>query len=93
VAAQDRLKYHEPPPFYYPVRESLGAAWLAAGRPADAARVFREELIDHPRSGRALFGLWQALLTTAAEGEAERVHREFLAAWTGSDITLSLKDF
>ena len=62
VAAQDRLNYHEPPPFYYPTRESLGAALVAAGRPADAERVFREDLLRNPASGRSLFGLWQALL-------------------------------
>jgi hypothetical protein len=92
VAAQDRLRYHEPPPFYYSVRESLGAALLAADRPVDAARVFHEELLQHPHSARALFGLWHARRTTAT-AEAERIHREFLDAWAGSDVTLSLKDF
>ena len=92
VAAQDRLRYHEPPPFYYSVRESLGAALLAADRPVDAARVFQEELLQHPHSARALFGLWHARRTTAT-AEAERIHREFLDAWAGSDVTLSLKDF
>jgi tetratricopeptide (TPR) repeat protein len=56
VNAQDRLVYHEPPPFYQPIRESLGASLVAAGRYADAEQVFREELAQHPGSGRALFG-------------------------------------
>jgi tetratricopeptide (TPR) repeat protein len=38
VAMQDALRYDEPPDWYYPVRESLGAALLAAGKPADAAQ-------------------------------------------------------
>ena len=51
VAAADRLPYDEPPVWFYPVRESLGAALLAAGRAADAERVFRDDLVKHPRNG------------------------------------------
>jgi hypothetical protein len=93
VTAQDRLEYHEPPPFYYPLRESLGAALLAAGRPADAERVFREELRQHPGSGRARFGLWHALRARRADAEAEQAHRAFLDAWAGSDVELSLASY
>ena len=32
VVLQDALGYDEPPAWYYPVRESLGAALLRAGR-------------------------------------------------------------
>jgi hypothetical protein len=93
VAAQDRLEYHEPPPFYYPLRESLGAALLAAGRSAEAERVFREELVQHPASGRALFGLWHALEARGAAVEVARVHQAFLQAWAGSDVELSLRHY
>ena len=90
VAAQDRLNYHEPPPFYYPTRESLGAALVAAGRPADAERVFREDLVRNPASGRSLFGLWQALQARGADAEGERVHPAFVKAWAKSDSQLAI---
>jgi len=93
VAAQDRLEYHEPPPFYYPMRESLGAALLAAGRPADAEQVFRKELAQHPNSGRALLGLWRALQARHADAEAARIHTAFVKAWSGSDVQLSLSEY
>ena len=35
VAIQDDLPYNEPPPWFYPVRQNLGAALLAASRAAD----------------------------------------------------------
>ena len=35
IAVQDTLAYMEPPYWYYPLRQSLGAVRLAAGRPAD----------------------------------------------------------
>jgi hypothetical protein len=36
---------------------------VEAGRAADAERVYREDLADHPRSGWSLLGLQQALKT------------------------------
>ena len=93
VAAQDRLEYHEPPPFYYPMRESLGAALLAASRPVDAERVFRAELEQHPASGRALLGLSKALEARHADSEAAQIRRAFADAWSKSDVQLSLADY
>jgi tetratricopeptide (TPR) repeat protein len=93
VAAQDRLVYHEPPPVYYSVRESLGAALHGAGRLAQAEAVFREDLTRNPRSGRSLFGLWQTLLALGRRAEADAAKRAFDETWVGSDTTLSLADF
>src|SRR5215831_17945031 len=36
ISIQDAIAYMEPPYWYYPVRQSLGAALLAAGKPAEA---------------------------------------------------------
>jgi hypothetical protein len=93
VAAQDRLAYHEPPPFYYPVRESLGAALMVATRYADAEQTFREDLARNKKNGRSLFGLWQSLAAQKREREAERARQVFLNAWSSSDVTLSLAQF
>src|SRR6185369_6299732 len=57
VRMEDGLRYDEPEPWYYPVRQSLGAALLAAGRPADAERVYRDDLRRHPHNGWSLYGL------------------------------------
>lgn len=93
ATAQDRLAYHEPPPIYYSVRESFGAALHRAGRVADAEAVFREDLVRNPRNPRSLFGLWQTLTALGRRGEADAAKRAFDEAWTGSDTTLSLADF
>ena len=61
VAMQDALVYDEPPDWYYPVRESLGAALLRAGRAGDAEAMFREGIARVPRNGRMLFGLMESL--------------------------------
>jgi len=92
VAAADPLPYDEPPIWFYPIRESLGGALLAAGRAADAERVFREDLQKHPRNARSLFGLEAALARQGKEADAAWVQREFDRAWTNADVKLSLGD-
>lgn len=93
VSAQDRLVYHEPPPVYYSVRESLGAALFQHGDLARAESVFREDLVRHPRNGRSLFGLWQTMSALGRREDADAAKRMFEDAWTGSDTTLSLGDY
>ncbi|MFL5298537.1 MAG: hypothetical protein ACJ798_19330 [Phenylobacterium sp.] len=53
-------KAFDPPPWWYPVRRSLAAADLAAGKPADAAREARASLKDWPADALALRVLSQA---------------------------------
>jgi tetratricopeptide (TPR) repeat protein len=90
VAAADQLPYDEPPVWFYPVRESLGAALLVAGRDAEAERVFRDDLVKHPRNARALFGLEAALTKQGKTAAATWVRREFDEAWKNADTTLTL---
>jgi hypothetical protein len=90
VAAGDRLAYDEPPVWFYPLRESLGAALLAANDPAAAEQVFRDDLAKHPRSARALFGLKESLLQQ--KKEADWVQRAFDDAWKSADVQLTLQD-
>jgi tetratricopeptide (TPR) repeat protein len=44
----------DPPPWWYPVRRSLAAADLAAGKPVDAIRDARASLADWPNDALAL---------------------------------------
>ena len=44
VAEQDTHWFTEPPPWYFPVRQSLGAVLLQSGRAAEAEAVYREDL-------------------------------------------------
>ena len=90
VGLQDALVYDEPPAWNYPVRESLGAALMRAGRAADAERVFREGLRRSPRNGWMLFGLMEALKAQKkVEGIAELQH-ELDAAWGKADVKQTL---
>jgi tetratricopeptide (TPR) repeat protein len=92
TAAQDALSYDEPPDWYYPVRESLGASLLLAGKAADAESVFREGVKRSPRNGRMLFGLMESLRAQGKDQDAEWVKREFDAAWAKADVALKVEE-
>ncbi|MGH6906192.1 MAG: tetratricopeptide repeat protein [Geminicoccaceae bacterium] len=84
VQIQDTLPYMEPEYWYYPVRQSLGAALLAAGRAAEAEAVFRESLIEAPNNGWALYGLMQAYDAQGDQSARVETEKLFDKAWAGS---------
>jgi hypothetical protein len=92
VELQDALIYDEPPAWYYPIRESLGAALLLSGDVAAAEATFREGLSRSPKNGRMLFGLRESLKAQKKTEAAAWVEREFQAAWKGADVELRLAD-
>ena len=92
VAAQDTLKYAEPEDWFFPVRESLGAALLMNGDNAGAETVFREDLNRHPRNPRSLFGLQQALKAQDKEYDAGFVQKQLRSSWKGGTTQLKLDD-
>ena len=90
--AQDKLNYDEPPDWYYPVRESLGAALLVSGEAKEAEGVFREDLRRNPRNPRSLFGLKGSLAAQHADSDVTWVERQFRDAWKNADVELKLGD-
>lgn len=91
VEVEDRLEYSEPEPLPFAARHWLGAALLQAGRHADAERVYRAELEDHPNNGWSLFGLQQAL---DAQGKASAdVDAQFEKSWARSDTWIAASRF
>ena len=83
VAIQDTLKYGEPPDWFFPVRESLGAALLISGDTAEAEKAFREDLDRNPRNPRSLFGLHQALKAEKRDYDAGFIQKQFDSSWKG----------
>jgi tetratricopeptide (TPR) repeat protein len=89
VAMQDALPYTEPPFWYYPTRQSLGAALLADGRAAEAQLVFEADLEQYPMNGWSLYGLTEALNAQGRTALAEAARQRFETVWQFSDVTLS----
>lgn len=91
VEIEDGLLYVEPPHWYYPVRHSLGAVLLGAGRAADAESVYREDLRRFPENAWALHGLAASLRAQGENAEADVVAGRLAAL--NSDIQLAASRF
>ena len=92
VAAEDALAYDEPASWQIPMREALGAAFLADGQAAEAEKVFRADLDRHPRNPRALFGLAESLKAQGKTADAAWVRAAFETAWKDADTKISVED-
>jgi tetratricopeptide (TPR) repeat protein len=91
VALDDELEVDEPEPLPFPARHWLGAALLEAGRPANAERVYRNDLQQHPHNGWALVGLQAAL---KAQGKATAdVESDLKESWSRSDTWIRASRF
>jgi tetratricopeptide (TPR) repeat protein len=86
VAVEDTLKYGEPPDWFFPVRESLGAALLVSGDAAGAEKVFRADLERNPRNPRSLYGLQQALKAESRDYDAGFIEHQFDSSWKGEAL-------
>lgn len=88
VALEDGLPYMEPPYWFFPNRQLLGAALSALGRHADAAAVYRADLEKVPLNGWSLHGLAEALEALGQSTEAQQARAGFETAWQRADVDL-----
>ncbi|RFF29490.1 hypothetical protein [Wenzhouxiangella sediminis] len=90
---EDDLPYDEPPGWHAPVRHTLGAMLLEAGRAEEAEAAYRAELRRNPENGWSLYGLSQALRAQGRNGESDRVLLRFETAWAQADVALESSRF
>lgn len=90
---EDRLAYDEPADWFFPVRHQLGQALLAAGKAHEAEVAYREDLVQHPHNGWALFGLGQSLRAQRKDNDVAAVDDELAKAWSKADVKLKASAF
>ncbi len=88
VRIEDELLYMEPPEWIQPSRHTLGAVLTAAGRHAEAEKVYREDLDRWPENGWSLYGLAACLRVRGATAEAQQVEARFKKVWANADTTI-----
>ncbi|MBI3659430.1 hypothetical protein HY230_03030 [Candidatus Acetothermia bacterium] len=93
VKLQDALAYTEPPAWYFPVRQTLGAALLKLGKAAEAEAVYREDLKQYLQNGWSLFGLMKSLEAQGKNSEVAEVKAQFEKAWAHADVALAASQF
>ncbi|RJF93483.1 tetratricopeptide repeat protein [Sphingomonas cavernae] len=90
IAVEDKLTYMEPPWWYYPVHQSLGAALLRAGDREGARQAFMTALAKSPDNAWALYGLMTAQQALGQTTEAAATRAAHLRRWRGHDGWLSI---
>jgi hypothetical protein len=83
IVIEASIPYMEPPYWYYPVHQSLGAALFRAGKHDEARDAFQAALIRAPNNGWALFGLAQAERALGHRAEAAATRAALQRAWIG----------
>jgi tetratricopeptide (TPR) repeat protein len=80
----------EPPYWYYPVRQTLGAALVQVGRAKEAETIFEQALENTPKNGWALYGLMEAQRAQGKQDEAQATNKRLQQAWIGDFAQLDL---
>ncbi len=88
IEIEDQLAYMEPPEWMQPVRHTLGAVLLSAGRAVEAESAYREDLARWPDNGWSLYGLKRALELQGRAAEAEGVGARFDETWARADAKI-----
>jgi tetratricopeptide (TPR) repeat protein len=89
VQDEDALTFAEPPYWLLPARHALGAAFIDAGRYAEAEATYRKDLEIHPENGWALYGLAECQRLQGRKDEAALTMARFQKAWAFADFKLS----
>ena len=90
AAIESAIPYTEPSYWYFPVRQSLGAALLAGGQAEAASEAFRGALLQAPQNAWALYGLAQSEAKLGHGAEAAAARRAYKQAWLGDPRWLRL---
>jgi tetratricopeptide (TPR) repeat protein len=90
LTLEDALNYDEPPSWMIPLRHTIGANLMHAGRFAEAEQVYRDDLKRLPENGWSLFGLSQALAAQEKDGaELEAIRARFNKVWAKADVKIT----
>lgn len=90
AAEEDNLDYQEPPDWFAPSRETLGALLLQAKKPGEAEQVFREDLKHNPKNPRSIFGLAKALEAQGKKADAQVQQKAFDDVWKNADVKMKV---
>ncbi|WP_294122753.1 tetratricopeptide repeat protein [Sphingomonas sp.] len=91
LAIEDRISYQEPPWWYYPVAQSLGAALYRAGKYDEARQAFTAALAKFPNNGWALYGLAMAERAQGRPAQAAAARAALNRAWMGDPRWLKME--
>jgi tetratricopeptide (TPR) repeat protein len=92
AALQDALPYTEPPYWYYPIRQSLGASLLQAGRHTEAKQQFELALRRAPSNGWSYYGLVELYKARGDTTAARKAEADLARTWIGDRKLLQISN-
>jgi tetratricopeptide (TPR) repeat protein len=92
AALQDALPYTEPPYWYYPIRQSLAAALLQAGRYGEAKEQFERALRRAPANGWSYYGLAELHKARGDTAAARKAEADLAKTWIGDRKLLQISN-
>ena len=81
---ENGIWYQEPPYWYFPVHQSLGAALYRAGDLMGARQAYQHALAQYPNNGWALFGLAKVHAALGDRPNLAATRAAFQKAWLGN---------
>lgn len=88
VERDRNLGYWEPPHYTRPSLESLGLAYVNAGKFAEAIAAYEDLLKLRPKTGFAYLGMARVYSKQGEKQKAAESYRQFLGVWKNADKTL-----
>jgi tetratricopeptide (TPR) repeat protein len=90
MTTESKISYMEPPWWYFPVGQSLGAALYKAGKYDEARDAFTAALTQYPNNGWALYGLAATEKASGRQLQAAAANEALNKAWTGNPAWLRM---
>ncbi len=89
ITGAEAVPYTEPPYIYYPIRRTLGAAYLMAGQPALAEVQFLQTLTESPNDAYAYWGLAEARRMRGDSRGRSAARTLFSSAFLGNEAAVT----
>lgn len=90
TSIEEKMPYGEPPYWYYPVHQSLGAALYQSGNHREARTAFETALSQSPNNGWVLYGLAESARALGLKDEAAAASSALEKAWSGDRAWLRM---
>lgn len=91
ITIEGKIPYQEPPYWYYPVHQSLGAALYLDGKYDEASQAFIAALAQAPNNGWAIYGLARSEDARGHKAEAAAARQALSNAWVGDQSWLRME--
>jgi tetratricopeptide (TPR) repeat protein len=85
VSEEEKLVYREPQEWFIPARQYLGYYLLKSNKAAEAAQVYKDDLVANPENGWSLLGMYNCMKAQNKSSEAAGYKLRYEKAFEAAD--------